>query len=96
MILAARDIEKRFEHRAILKRASLELYGGEVVLLAGANGSGKTTLARILATMLRADRGSVLLDGSPVERHLGRTRRAIGFASHRPLLYLGLTPMENL
>lgn len=66
------------------------------MLLVGANGSGKTTLARIMSTMLRADRGSLTLNGDPVEKRLIQSRRAIGFASHRPFLYMGLTPIENL
>jgi ABC-type multidrug transport system ATPase subunit len=94
--LTARDIEKRFEHRPILRKASLEIRPGEVVLLRGANGSGKTTFARILSTTLQADAGAVTLDGVPVGRSLRAARRMIGFASHRPLLYLGLTPIENL
>ena len=96
MTLAARDIEKRFDRRAVLRKASLELHPGETILLQGPNGSGKTTLARILATTLAADAGTVTLDGRPVRRGLTESRRAIGFAGHRPLLYLGLTPLENL
>ncbi len=96
MTLAARDIEKRFEHRAVLRGASLMLRSGEIVVLRGANGSGKTTLARILATALAADKGEVTLDGRPVRSSLRDARLAIGFLSHRPLLYLGLTPFENL
>lgn len=96
MTLAARDIGKRFEHRAVLRGASLTLQPGEIVVLRGANGSGKTTLARILATALAADKGEVTLDGRPIHRSLRDARRAIGFLSHRPLLYLGLTPLENL
>ena len=95
-MLAARDIEKRFDRRTVLRKASLELHPGEIVLLQGPNGSGKTTLARILATTLAEDAGTVTLDGKPVRRALGESRRAIGFAGHRPLLYLGLTPLENL
>jgi ABC-type multidrug transport system ATPase subunit len=94
--LAARDIGKRFEHRVVLRKASLELQPGEIVLLRGTNGSGKTTFARILATTLGADSGTLTLDGKPVRRALRETRRAIGFSGHRPLLYLGLTPIENL
>jgi ABC-type multidrug transport system ATPase subunit len=94
--LAARDIEKRFLHRVVLRRASLELHPGEIVLLRGPNGSGKTTLARILATTLAADAGSLTLDGRPVRQTLCESRRAIGFSGHRALLYLGLTPIENL
>ncbi|HZI88836.1 MAG TPA: heme ABC exporter ATP-binding protein CcmA, partial [Candidatus Polarisedimenticolia bacterium] len=96
MILAARDLEKRFDGRAVLRNASLELRPGEIVLLEGRNGSGKTTLGRILATALAPDRGTVTLDEKPVRRKLREARRAIGFATHRPLLYLGLTPLENL
>jgi ABC-type multidrug transport system ATPase subunit len=94
--LGARDIHKRFGPRPVLSGASLTLRPGEIVFLAGANGSGKTTLARVLATALRADSGALTLDGEPVERRLPAVRRAIGFATHRPLLYLGLTPVENL
>ncbi|HEY7727006.1 MAG TPA: ABC transporter ATP-binding protein [Candidatus Eisenbacteria bacterium] len=96
MSLSAQNIHKRFGPRPVLRGASLSLRPGEVALLLGANGSGKTTLARILATTLAADRGTVALDGEPVARRLPAARRAIGFASHRPLLYLGLTPLENL
>jgi ABC-type multidrug transport system ATPase subunit len=94
--LAARDIRKSFDHRTILRDASLELPPGEIVLLQGSNGSGKTTFARILATTLAADAGSVTLDGKPVRSNLRDSRRAIGFSGHRPLLYLGLSPLENL
>jgi ABC-type multidrug transport system ATPase subunit len=94
--LGARDIEKRFGHRPILRKVNLDLTPGEVVLLRGANGSGKTTFARILSTTLASDRGTVTLDGRSVRANLRAARRAIGFASHRPLLYLGLTPVENL
>ena len=96
MILRAQEIRKRFESRWVLRSASLTLESGECVLLQGANGSGKTTFAQILATLLTADRGSLEIDGSPPEMNRRAARRAIGFASHRPLLYPGLTPLENL
>jgi ABC-type multidrug transport system ATPase subunit len=92
----ARDIQKRFGRRRILDGASLDLAPGEIVHLSGANGSGKTTFAQILATILRADHGALTLDGESIERRIRVARRALGFASHRPLLYLGLTPLENL
>jgi heme ABC exporter ATP-binding subunit CcmA len=96
VILRADSIVKRFEARPILRGATLEIAPGEGVLLTGPNGSGKTTLARILATLLDADGGEVRLDGRPVAKERRAARRAIGFATHQPLLYTGLTPAENL
>lgn len=96
MILRARGIHKRFETQWVLRDASLELEAGEVLLLSGRNGSGKTTFARILATLLEPDAGEITFEGRPLDRERRVIRRALGFSSHRPLLYLGLTPLENL
>jgi len=38
----------------------------------------------------------VRFDGAPLRKRRHEARRALGFVSHRPLLYLGLTPLENL
>ena len=96
MILRAEGIQKRFDRHVVLRDAAIEIGPGSVTLLLGANGSGKTTFAGILATLLSPDRGAVTIDGAPVQRARKAARRAIGYASHRPLLYLGLTPLENL
>ncbi|HEU4725803.1 MAG TPA: ABC transporter ATP-binding protein [Candidatus Eisenbacteria bacterium] len=96
MILRAEGIQKRFDRHVVLREAAIEIGPGSITLLLGTNGSGKTTLANILATLLSPDRGAVTLDGKPIEKARGAARRVIGFASHRPLLYIGLTPLENL
>ena len=96
MILRAEAIQKRFERRWVLRDASLALGPGEIALLMGANGSGKTTFAQIVATLLHPDRGEIRFEGEPIAKRRQAARRRIGFASHRPLLYLGLSPVENL
>jgi heme exporter protein A len=96
LILRAEGIQKRFDTRVVLRDAEIEITPGSITLLLGANGSGKTTLANILATLLPPDRGRLTADGEPLARRRAASRRKIGFASHRPLLYLGLTPLENL
>lgn len=46
--------------------ANIRLRAGELVAIVGPNGSGKTSLLRLLAGQRAADRGSVLLDGTPI------------------------------
>lgn len=50
----------------LLSGIDLRIEPGECVVLLGANGAGKTTLLRLLAGLLVADAGCVLLDGEPV------------------------------
>jgi heme exporter protein A len=46
----------------------VQLNAGEIMLVEGDNGSGKTTLLRVIAGLLRADDGSMFLDGKPLDR----------------------------
>ncbi|HET7217576.1 MAG TPA: ABC transporter ATP-binding protein [Vicinamibacterales bacterium] len=52
--------------RPVLRDVSLSVERGGFVSIVGAMGSGKTTLLSILAGLLPADRGSVLVAGEPV------------------------------
>ncbi len=49
MILSMRRIGKMFSGVTVLENVSLDLYPGEVHILAGENGAGKSTLMKILA-----------------------------------------------
>jgi ABC-type cobalamin/Fe3+-siderophores transport system ATPase subunit len=48
---------------SVLEDVSLEVQGGEIVAVVGGRGAGKSTLIRLASGMLRADRGSVWIDG---------------------------------
>jgi peptide/nickel transport system ATP-binding protein len=59
--------------KRILTDIDLTIARGATVGIIGESGSGKTTLARVIAGMMPAARGSVLLDGEPLGVE-GRTR----------------------
>lgn len=58
-------VSKSYQKKPALNKADLTLEKGRIIGLLGPNGSGKTTLLRILTGELRADEGSVTLDGVP-------------------------------
>jgi len=94
-VLHATDIWKTFRRRPVLRGAGIAVEAGSAVAIFGPNGSGKSTLLRILAALLRPSRGVVRIAGedpwvSP------DVRRKIGFVSHEPMLYGGLSTLENL
>lgn len=91
----AAALVKAYDHRPVLRGASLRVRTGETVAVLGANGSGKTTLLRLAATLTRPTRGTVSLFGG-VAAPLPEVRRRIGLVPHESLLYDSLTVEENL
>lgn len=51
----------------VLHDVTLRLPAGQTIALVGNNGSGKTTLIKLLAGMYRPTRGSILIDGTPLD-----------------------------
>ena len=68
--LEVRDLHKTFVSPRgsthVLGGASLALEEGEFVAIVGYSGSGKTTLISLIAGLIRADRGEIVLDGTRV------------------------------
>jgi simple sugar transport system ATP-binding protein len=62
-LLRATDIRKAFGHVEALRGAALSIGAGEIVGLVGDNGAGKSTLVKVLTGSLRADHGTVEIDG---------------------------------
>ncbi len=47
---------------------NLEIHAGGRLMILGENGTGKTTLLRLLCGIYKADEGSILIDGKPVDK----------------------------
>ncbi len=67
--------------RPVLRDVSFEVPPASTVCLVGPNGSGKTTLLKTLCTLLKPDRGRVLIDDLDAHLHPRRAKRLLGFAS---------------
>jgi len=71
---------------------SFTAYRGEIFGLLGPNGAGKTTALRIIATLIKPDRGEVLVDGSSVTGAPAEVRAKIGFLTSELKLEDFFTP----
>ena len=58
-------ITKTFHGSYANKEVSLKVEQGEIHSLLGENGAGKTTLMKILFGLYKADKGRILINGSP-------------------------------
>ncbi|MEM0065464.1 MAG: ABC transporter ATP-binding protein [Sulfolobales archaeon] len=67
VVVLLRDVWKSYAFLGmsinILKGINMVAYRGEVVGIHGPSGSGKTTLLRIIAGLVRPDKGEVIVDG---------------------------------
>lgn len=56
----------------VLKGVDFEVEQGGIFALLGSNGAGKTTMIKIMATLLKADAGSVVINGLDIEKIQGK------------------------
>ena len=100
-MLIAKDVFKSYKSNEVLRGASLTVEDGEFVSIMGESGSGKSTLLSILAGNMRADSGSVLLDGvemtSLSEKELAKIRcEKLGFVYQSLNLIPTLSARDNI
>ncbi|MFN9650910.1 MAG: ABC transporter ATP-binding protein [Pseudanabaena sp.] len=92
-MLEVRKICKSYGKKRVLQDLSFAIQSGEVYGLLGPNGAGKTTTISILCGLIKADRGSVMMNGQTAS---GAMQSLIGIAPQENIFYKGLTCEENL
>jgi len=94
-LIEARSLTKAFGDIQALQGLSLELHEHQIYGLVGPDGAGKTTAIRILAGLMKPDRGAALMLGRPMRGDRGQ-RRALGYMPQAYSLYGDLSVDENL
>lgn len=86
-------IEKTTEKfKVAVNDLNFTAYRGEVFGLLGPNGAGKTTTLRMLATLIRPDKGDAVVDGFSIEKEPEQVRARIGFLTSELKLEEFFTP----
>ena len=97
-LLAASNLRKSYNGRAVVQDVSFHVDPGEIVGLLGRNGAGKTTSFRMTIGMIDADGGAVVFDGREVSDlpMYQRARLGMGYLSQEPSVFQRLTCEQNL
>jgi sodium transport system ATP-binding protein len=95
-MIIVRDLRKRFGDVEAVSAVSFSAENGRITGLLGPNGAGKSTTLRMIASLLRADDGQILIDNIDIARQPIEARRRIGVLSHASGLYPHLTARENI
>ncbi len=97
-LLAASGLQKRYGARQVVRDVHLAVGAGEVVGLLGPNGAGKTTTFYMVVGLVRADAGTISIDGQPVE-HLPmhqRARMGLSYLPQEASIFRKLNVQENI
>ncbi len=83
------DVQKSISNRAVLNIDALAVYQDECVVVHGPNGSGKSTLLKILAGLMKPDRGVVSVDGTtrPWRQTFRQLRADVVYLHQAPYLF---------
>src|SRR3954447_9168499 len=97
-LLEARNLQKWYGRRQVVKGVDFDVEPGEIVGLLGPNGAGKTTSFRMTVGLIDADGGRVMFDGKDVTRlpMYQRARAGMGYLAQDSSVFKQLSVQDNL
>ena len=97
-LLVLDGVGKSFGGVAAVSDLSIAVPAGSVTGLMGPNGAGKTTVINLISGLLRADRGTIRLDGVPIQTlPAGRIAAAGIVRTYQNVrLFSGMTVLEQV
>src|ERR1035438_7644482 len=95
-MLEVNGLSKSYGKQIAVSGVSFRADHGETIGLLGPNGAGKTTTVSIIAGLLNADSGEVLIEGKKVKSDTDPVKLKIGLVPQDMALYDQLTARDNL
>ena len=68
LVISIRGLEKSFGSNKVLRGIDLDVHKGENVVVLGRSGTGKSVLIKIIAGLLKPDKGTVKVLGEEIDK----------------------------
>ena len=98
--VTVKDVTFGYGRRVILDDVTLRFGQGQVVAIMGGSGMGKTTLLKLIGGLETPDRGSILIDGEPLDTSdkdkLYAQRRRMGMLFQFGALFTDMSVLDNV
>lgn len=100
IIIDAKDVVKIYPNGVhALKKVSLSVTKGEVVVVIGPSGSGKSTFLRTLNLLESVNGGRIIIDGIPLndkKTNINKVREEVGMVFQQFNLFPHMTALKNI
>src|SRR6056297_1334208 len=92
-----KNVSKKYGAVIAVNQVSLNIIGGELLILLGPSGCGKTTLLRMINRLVETDEGQILINGQDVKNfNPVLLRKNIGYVIQQIGLFPHMTVKENI
>jgi phospholipid/cholesterol/gamma-HCH transport system ATP-binding protein len=94
------DVHIAFESHEVLCGIDLSVMSGEIVTIMGGSGSGKSVLLRLIAGLIKPDRGEIRIDGTDIvplhEDAMLSFRQRMGVVFQQAALFDSMSVADNI
>lgn len=95
-MIQVRSVSKSFGNIEAVRDMSFSINKGEIFGILGPNGAGKSTIVNILNTLVKPDKGDVIIDGVNINNDGDTIKLIMGVVPQEIALYEELSAYENL
>lgn len=95
-MITVRSVSKSFNNIKALDNISFNIGKGEIFGILGPNGAGKSTIVNVLNTLVKPDKGEVIIDGANIKDNGHTIKLIMGVVPQEIALYEELSACQNL
>jgi lipopolysaccharide export system ATP-binding protein len=98
MILRTDNLVKKYKHRTVVNKVTVEVKNGEIVGLLGPNGAGKTTTFYMIVGLIKPLSGKIFLEDTEItdEPMYKRAQKGIGYLPQEASVFRKLSVEDNI